>query len=68
VNLEDGALMTCGDAAKVLGVTGTMVQKLDELGRLKAIRTRGGYRLFWAEDVEALAAERAKAKKAGRRR
>jgi hypothetical protein len=39
-----------------------MINKLCTAGRLRFVRTRGGFRLFWAEDVEKLAAERAKIK------
>jgi excisionase family DNA binding protein len=62
--LKDGDLMTTGDTAKVLGLSAAMVAKLDSQGHLRALRTVGGFRLFWKRDVDALAVKRAKAKKA----
>jgi len=61
--LKAGELMTSGDAAKALGLSLTMVVKLERLGRLyAATRTVGGFRLFWSRDVRALARAREKAK------
>ena len=51
-------LMTPGDAAPLLGVSVNMVRLLEIKGRLPALRTAGGVRLFRRGDVEALAAER----------
>lgn len=51
-------LMTPADAAPLLGVSVNMVRLLEIKGRLPALRTAGGVRLFRRGDVEALAAER----------
>ena len=64
MQLRDGDLLSNGDAAKQLGLSTSMVNKLAVAGRLKAIRTRGGFKLFLASDIEALAAARSKTKKA----
>jgi excisionase family DNA binding protein len=50
--------MSVNDAAKRLGVSGQYVRVLEQLGRLTAMRTVGGFRIFKASDVEALAIER----------
>jgi excisionase family DNA binding protein len=56
-------LMTTHDAAKRLDVSPQYLRKLEEQGKISAMRTVGGYRIFRAEDVEKLAELRA-AKKA----
>jgi DNA-binding transcriptional MerR regulator len=60
MELKDGELMTRGDAAKTLGVSSVRIPQLEQEGKLKSIRTVGGFRVFWAKDVEALALIRAK--------
>ena len=47
--------LTTADAAKVLGVTPATVRAYEESGRLPAVRTAGGYRLFLRTDVARLA-------------
>jgi excisionase family DNA binding protein len=58
-------LMSVNDAAKRLGVSGQYVRVLEQLGRLTATRTVGGFRIFKASDVEALALERERQKERG---
>ncbi len=50
--------LTTGDVARRLDVMPATVQDLDRQGRLKAIRTLGGKRLFREADVEAFIQER----------
>ncbi len=52
-------LLTAGDAARILDLTPRYVQDLEGAGKLPAIRTAGGIRIFMREDVERLATERA---------
>lgn len=54
---DDQFLATC-DAAKVLNCTPDNVRSLERRGRLEALRTPGGRRIFRALDVERLAMER----------
>jgi excisionase family DNA binding protein len=56
--------MTTHDAAKLLDVSPQYLRKLEETGKISAMRTVGGYRIFKAEDVERLAAERERQKQA----
>jgi excisionase family DNA binding protein len=51
-------LLTVADAAIILGLSVSMVRVLHDKGRLDAIRTPRGYRLFRRRDVERLARER----------
>jgi excisionase family DNA binding protein len=51
-------LMTAADAARLLGVVPATVRQMERDGRLPAMRTVGGIRLFQREDVERLARER----------
>ena len=52
-------LMTPSDAARVLGLSADSVRVLSDSGRLPALRTISGRRLFRRGDVDRLAAERA---------
>ncbi len=52
--------LTTGDSAHVLGISPDGVRFLDRTGRLRAIRTVSGLRLFRRCDVEKLAAARAR--------
>ena len=52
-------LMTPSDAARVLGLSADSVRILSDSGRLPALRTVSGRRLFRRGDVDRLAAERA---------
>ena len=54
-------LMTPSDAARILGLSADSVRVLGDSGRLPALRTVGGRRLFRRGDVEELAAQRARA-------
>lgn len=51
-------LLSVSDAARVLGVTPSTVRMMERLGKLPALRTAGGIRLFQREHVDQLAAER----------
>jgi excisionase family DNA binding protein len=52
-------LLTPSDAARVLGLSPDSVRVLSDSGRLPAMRTVSGRRLFKRGDVDRLAAERA---------
>jgi excisionase family DNA binding protein len=47
-----------GEAARLLGVSSEMVRVWERRGRLSAVKTAGGVRLFNRLDVENLAKER----------
>jgi excisionase family DNA binding protein len=51
-------LLTVSDAAEILALSVDMVRILHRQGRLPALRTPRGYRLFRRSDVERLAHER----------
>lgn len=53
------ALLTTGEAAKILGVTPNAIHGLTVSGRLLCTRTPGGHRRFLEADVRALAEQRA---------
>lgn len=61
-------LMTVADAAGILGLSVDMVRLLEKSGRLPALRTTGGIRLFRRADVERLAEERKRGRIGGSRR
>ncbi len=64
----DEMLMTA-DAARVLDVTPAMIRLLERQGKLKAVRTMSGVRLFPRAEVMRVRAERdARAHAAGERR
>jgi excisionase family DNA binding protein len=48
------------EAARELGVAASTVRRLEERGELKVSRTPGGTRVFEANDVRRLAAQREK--------
>ena len=50
-------ILTVRDVAKVLGISDQMVRLHERQGRLRAIRTVRGWRLFLREDVDRFAAE-----------
>jgi excisionase family DNA binding protein len=52
-------LLTPADAARILGVVPATVRQLAITGRLPALRTASGMRLFQRQDVERLAHDRA---------
>ncbi len=52
-------LLTPADAARILGVVPATVRLMAQNGRLPALRTQSGMRLFRRKDVERLAAVRA---------
>ena len=49
--------LTVGESARLLNRSGDAVRLYERQGRLPAIRTRKGWRLFKATDVERLAKE-----------
>ena len=53
-------LLTVGDAATILSLSVDMVRVLHRQGKLPALRTPGGYRLFLRADVNRAARERAR--------
>jgi excisionase family DNA binding protein len=55
-------LLTVGDAAAILGLSPDMVRVLHRQGRLAALRTPRGNRLFKRKDVERLALERSRSR------
>jgi len=55
------ARMTPSDAARILGLSADSVRVLGDSGRLPAMRTVSGRRLFRRGDVDRLAAQRARA-------
>ncbi len=57
MNMKD-ELLGCTDAGRVLKVGPQRVRQLERTGRLPAIRTAGGWRLFRRDEVERLATER----------
>jgi len=52
-------LLSTADAAKLLGVVPDTVRLWNRSGRLPAMKTQGGIRLFRRDDVKRVAAERA---------
>ena len=50
----DSKLLTAADAARRLGVTPAAVVTMERTGKLTALRTEGGMRLFVLDDVERL--------------
>jgi len=57
-------LLRTTDVAHRLGISAVYVRQLADAGKLHAERTEGGYRIFKAEDVERLAAERERQRQA----
>ena len=55
----DEVLLTPSDAGRILGLTPEAVRALNNRGRLPALKTLTGRRLFRRSDVEQLAAQRA---------
>ena len=49
--------LTTSDTAKILNRAGATVLYYERTGRLKAIRTQGGIRLFERSDVKRLASQ-----------
>jgi excisionase family DNA binding protein len=56
-------LLSTGNVARRLGVSSEFIRKLAREGKLAAMRTAGGQRIFRGEDVERLAVERKLRKK-----
>jgi excisionase family DNA binding protein len=53
-------ILSTGDAARRLNVSSEFIRKLERSGKLAAMRTAGGQRIFKAEDIEFLASKREK--------
>jgi len=58
-NPAPGELLTTADVARILDVVPATVRLMERDGRLPALKTPGGQRLFRRSDVERLAAARA---------
>lgn len=56
--MDGQKLLSVGDAARRLGISSAGVVAMERTGKLQAIRTEGGMRLFAADDVERLAEAR----------
>jgi excisionase family DNA binding protein len=65
VRSEDDMLLTPSEAGRILGLTPDAVRALANKGRLPALKTLGGRRLFLRSDVDELARARAGAGKRG---
>jgi len=57
-------LLSAADAARLLGVVPATVRQMERDGRLPALRTRGGMRLFRINDVNRLMDQRQAARNA----
>ena len=57
-NPAPAELLTTADVARILGVVPATVRLMERDGRLPALKTPGGQRLFTRSDVEHLAAAR----------
>jgi excisionase family DNA binding protein len=53
-------LLTTADAARILGVVPATVRLLERTGKLPALKTPGGQRLFQRQDVQRVADDRRK--------
>ena len=53
--MEETKLLSVGDVARRFGVSSAAVVAMERTGKLRALRTEGGMRLFNREDVERLA-------------
>jgi excisionase family DNA binding protein len=56
-------ILSTNDASKLLNLTPEAVRLLERKGKLPAVRTPGGIRIFSRLDVEKLVAERAQRKR-----
>jgi excisionase family DNA binding protein len=56
----EDTLLTPSEAGRILGLTPDAVRALNNKGRLPAMKTLGGRRLFLRSDVDRLADERAR--------
>ena len=59
--LKDLKLLTPAEAARVLGLHAERLRQLHRKGRIRALVTSSGRRLFLYADIEKLGAERAQA-------
>lgn len=56
--MQDGALLTTGEVAKLLRVTQRTVRNWEETGKLTGLKTPGGHRRFSASEVQELLRDR----------
>lgn len=52
--VKDEELLTPLEAGRILGVGADSIRYLHRIGKLRAIRTAGGNRLFFKQDLEEL--------------
>jgi hypothetical protein len=64
---NESVLLAPRDAGRLLGITTAGVIRLEERGRLAAMRDSAGRRLFRREDVLRLVAEREQRRRGGRK-
>ena len=55
---KPNSLLTSQDAARLAGVSAATVRTWEKTGKLPAVRTAGGIRLFTREDVNRVIAQR----------
>jgi DNA-binding transcriptional MerR regulator len=58
--------LTTGDAARILGKASATVLYYEKIGRLRPIRTLGGVRLFYRDEVERLAGAKGQVSEGGK--
>jgi len=58
MSYKTGDLMLIADAARLLGLPAATLRVWDANGKLKAMQTSGGVRLFRRDEVERMVAER----------
>jgi excisionase family DNA binding protein len=58
-------ILTVGDAAQAMGLSPDTIRSYEKKGKLRAMRTKRGQRLFQLDDVTRLIAERQKATERG---
>ena len=56
--MQQNVILTTAEAAKILELTPASVRALERAGKLKALRTPSGVRIFRLEDVQRLKEKR----------
>jgi excisionase family DNA binding protein len=64
VDMAESELLSVTDSAKILGCSSDLVRLLERTGKLPAMKTAGGVRIFRREDVEAMRRTRAQERRA----